>query len=665
MCGIFGFSGILNNNSAEMEILRKLFLLSETRGKEACGMAIDNTKEMIYVKLPITASEFIKKKQFKEILQSQLQKGFNTVIGHSRLVTNGYEHDNNNNQPIVKNGIVAIHNGIIANQNEIWNSLGNTSKISQLDTELIPTLIGNDLKKSLGLTESVKNFYKKIEGIANIALLFSDRKGLVLATNNGSLFYTTNKSETLFVFASEKHILTKICNQSQELGFSSDNIFHLPPNNILSVTDTLQLKRIPFLTTNNNAELEIIPARNIREIDGRFLLKNTFKNTSMEYSFENIPIDFEKEFQKRNSIIKGLKRCVKCILPETFPDIYFDANGVCNFCLNYQPKILKSKQELIELISQYQSHSKKDPDCVLPFSGGRDSSYAMHYVIKELGLHPIAFSYDWGMLTDLARRNQSRMCAKLGVEHILVSADIRKKRNNIKLNVEAWLHKPHLGTIPLFMAGDKHYFYYNNLIMKQNNIKISIMGENHLEKTGFKTSFSGAKQDENGAMAYNLSNSNKIKMVGFYGKQFLKNPKYFNNSLIDTTTAFFSYYGQKHDYINLFDFIDWDEKTIETVLLRDYNWEKDPYIDSTWRIGDGTAAFYNYIYYMVAGFTENDTFRSNQIREGKITRQEVLEKIQEENKPRWESIQWYCNTISIEWKDTIKIINNIKPLYGN
>lgn len=664
MCGIFGFSGTLDNISEEKEILKKLFLLSETRGKEACGMAIANTDEISYIKLPITASEFIKKKQFEEILQSELKKGFNTVIGHSRLVTNGYEHDNDNNQPIVKNGIVVIHNGIIVNQNEIWNLLDNKSKISQLDTELIPTIIGNNLKKGLGLIDSVKNFYKQIEGIANVALLFDDKKGLVLATNNGSLFYTINESKTLFVFASEKYILTQICNQSQKLGFSSDSIFQLYPNNILSVTDTLQLNRISF-SVANNTELEIISRRNIREIDDKFLLKNTFRNTSMEYSFENIPIDFVNEFQNKDTLINSLKRCVKCILPETFPNIHFDSNGVCNFCHTYQPKILKSKEELIDLISKYQSHSKEVPDCVLPFSGGRDSSYAMHYIIKELGLNPIAFSYDWGMLTDLARRNQSRMCAKVGVEHIVVSADIRKKRNNIKLNVEAWLHKPHLGTIPLFMAGDKHYFYYNNLIMKQNNIKISIMGENHLEKTGFKTSFSGAKQDVNGTMAYNLSNSNKIKMIGFYGKQFLKNPKYINSSLIDTSTAFFSYYGQKHDYINLFDFIDWDEKTIETVLLGDYNWEKDPYFESTWRIGDGTAAFYNYIYYTVAGFTENDTFRSNQIREGKITRQEALEKIQEENKPRWESIQWYCNTISIDWKDTIKIINNIKPLYGN
>lgn len=44
--------------------------------------------------------------------------------------------------------------------------------------------------------------------------------------------------------------------------------------------------------------------------------------------------------------------------------------------------------------------------------------------------------------------------------------------------------------------------------------------------------------------------------------------------------------------------------------------------NTTWRIGDGTAAFYNYVYYTVAGFTEHDTFRSNQIREGQMTREE-------------------------------------------
>lgn len=66
-------------------------------------------------------------------------------------------------------------------------------------------------------------------------------------------------------------------------------------------------------------------------------------------------------------------------------------------------------------------------DSVVAFSGGRDSSYGLHYFVKELGLKPVAYSYDWGMVTDLARRNQSRMCEKLGIELVVVSADIKKK----------------------------------------------------------------------------------------------------------------------------------------------------------------------------------------------------------------------------------------------
>jgi hypothetical protein len=118
-----------------------------------------------------------------------------------------------------------------------------------------------------------------------------------------------------------------------------------------------------------------------------------------------------------------------------------------------------------------------------------------------------------------------------------------------------------------------------------------------------------------------------------------------------------------HKNVNLFDYITWDEKVINDTLLGTYNWESDPETDSTWRIGDGTAAFYNYIYFVVAGFTENDTFRSNQIREGQISREEGLRLLESENYPRWNSIQWYCNTIGIDWKMALKRINKIAVLY--
>ncbi len=71
------------------------------------------------------------------------------------------------------------------------------------------------------------------------------------------------------------------------------------------------------------------------------------------------------------------------------------------------------------------------------------------------------------MVTDIARRNISRMCGKLGIEHILLSADIRTKRKNIRKNVLAWLKRPSLGTIPLFMAGDKQFFYFANKLQNK------------------------------------------------------------------------------------------------------------------------------------------------------------------------------------------------------
>ena len=118
-----------------------------------------------------------------------------------------------------------------------------------------------------------------------------------------------------------------------------------------------------------------------------------------------------------------------------------------------------------------------------------------------------------------------------------------------------------------------------------------------------------------------------------------------------------------HEYLNLFDYIPWDEGTIENILLKEYNWEISPDTKSTWRIGDGTAAFYNYIYYTVAGFTENDTFRSNQIREGKIERKKALKLVNENNRPRYESMKWYCDTINIDFEEAVKIINNIPKFY--
>ncbi|MFH1236142.1 MAG: glucosamine 6-phosphate synthetase, partial [Parcubacteria group bacterium] len=71
----------------------------------------------------------------------------------------------------------------------------------------------------------------------------------------------------------------------------------------------------------------------------------------------------------------------------------------------------------------------------------------------------------------------------------------------------------------------------------------------------------------------------------------------------------------------------------------------------------------NYIYYTVAGFSEYDTFRSNQIREGMLSRDEGMRLVMEENRPRYASIKWYLEILNLDFESTIKRINHIPKLY--
>ena len=662
MCGIFGLVSS-NNNKNFKKLIAELFKLSESRGKEASGVVFRSKRQIRYIKTPLPATQLIASKAYNSELNLLLsQDGYNVAIGHSRLVTHGNENNDKNNQPVVAHDHILTHNGIVVNYKDLWRGL-KESAVSSLDSEVLLAIIKDDILKGRSLVMSISKLFNKIEGTASCAILPQYEESLILFSNNGSLYYCQSKDKKSFIYASERYILNKIVEKSTAI-FEKEKIVQLLPLNILrlSLLDmsfNLFSKEKAVGESPSKKEKKLVKALKV-EYDKKI---PNIQNTSLRHISKSVPKNLLKVVDNRIDNIKSLKRCRKCILPETFPFISFDKKGVCSVCKSYVPPKLLGSDMFAKKMEQYKTGSKQKHDCLIPFSGGRDSSFTLHYVVKELGLNPISFSYDWGMLTNLARRNQARICGALGVEHILVSADIRKKRRNIRSNVSAWLKRPHLGTIPLFMAGDKQYFYYSQLISSQNQIKISVMGENNLEKTGFKTGFAGIKPPEDGIMSYDIGLKEKTNMLLFYASQYMLNPSYINSSLVDTVKAFLAYYTIKHNHINIFDYLPWNEDAVEKTIIEGYDWETDPETKSTWRIGDGTTAFYNYIYYMVAGFTENDTFRSNQIREGSTSREEALYRCEIENHPRWDSIKWYCNTIDLNWENVIKLINKMPILF--
>lgn len=345
------------------------------------------------------------------------------------------------------------------------------------------------------------------------------------------------------------------------------------------------------------------------------------------------------------------------------PFIEFDENGVCNYCREYKAIKVKGEEAFLERLKS-RIRGNSGYDCVLSFSGGRDSSYALHYLKKELGLNPVAFTYDWGMVADIGRRNQARMVGKLGVEHVIVAADITKKRKFIRENISAWLRRPHLGMVPLFMAGDKMVEHYVTRVARVRGIEnIILCRGNELETTEYKFGFLKVKNSEPNGVMHDMPLHARVQLAFSAGQQYILNPGYFNSSMLDTLFAYAVTCMMKFDFTYIWHYIKWDEEKIVRTLIDDYGWETSPDTALTWRTDDGTSPFYNYIYCAVAGFTENDAFRSNQIREGIITRQEALKLVKEENSPRLNQIKDYLKKIGLDYSYVMRRIDSIPKMY--
>lgn len=643
MCGIFGavsFKPKYLGRRFITELVNNLFILSETRGKEAAGIAIRTKDSFEVYKDANRAKDFIKNQKFKLILNKSVFKNNNldagfSFIGHSRLVTNGAQSNNTNNQPIISNKQIGIHNGIITNEEKLWNSNNDLNKETELDTEVLFKLIYKENNSIKNVPKSIKKVFNNIEGTASIASFSREVPTLSLATNTGSIYFINDVKKDLFIFASEKFILEKLIKKKFYKNLKSEQISQLKSFKGLQID----------LYSKEFYEYDISGINQIKKQSNNYARKSIIP--LVDYSSNPF----------------NLKRCTKCILPETYPFMDFDSKGVCRYCRGHKSFKIKGKKELEKKLNKYRSLDNK-PDCIVALSGGRDSCYGLHYLKKELGMNPIAFTYDWGFVTDLARRNSARVCGKLGIELIIRSPDIDMKRRFVKQNVNAWLKKPELGMIPLFMAGDKAFYYHANQLKKETGIKLVVFcSGNSMEKAYYKFGLSGLREGDDSATLTKLGLQGKIGLLKYYAKNFLKNPYYINSSMLDSAAGFFHTFIGKEDSLKLYHYIDWNEKNIVDTIIKEYGWETSSETDTTWRIGDATAAFYNYIYLTMAGFTEDDDMLSNMVRENYIDRNEALKRSKSYNKPRYESIKEYLEMISLNYNETINSINSAPKLY--
>lgn len=133
-----------------------------------------------------------------------------------------------------------------------------------------------------------------------------------------------------------------------------------------------------------------------------------------------------------------MRYCTKCLYPETKPNLTFDADGVCSACTAYAARatIDWSEREAIFngiAIDRMACRRGNAYDCIIPVSGGKDSTYQVVKVLEH-GLRPLAVTAMTDHLTPLGWKNLDNI-SKLGVDHVMVQVNqqVRRKINKFCL----------------------------------------------------------------------------------------------------------------------------------------------------------------------------------------------------------------------------------------
>ena len=126
--------------------------------------------------------------------------------------------------------------------------------------------------------------------------------------------------------------------------------------------------------------------------------------------------------------------CGKCILPNGFLGVHLNDQGLCNFCTDPDHKNINwSRTEInqerrntaledwnLVVERMQQNHGKQPYDCVLGYSGGKDSTALLDHLVNDLNLTPLAVTSDTGFMTEIAKDNMRDTLERIEVDHILI-----------------------------------------------------------------------------------------------------------------------------------------------------------------------------------------------------------------------------------------------------
>jgi N-acetyl sugar amidotransferase len=471
---------------------------------------------------------------------------------------------------------------------------------------------------------NIKNVYLNIDIIKNLNFVYED---------NLDLLYK----------------LKKIIN---------NKIYSLKKKNNKNISSNIFLKLINFLDPKKIAEKNLFFLNDaVNKHNKKLVFKNQISKKEenifwigFDKNFKDIPWDkkypttkWVKKFKKNKLLYQDkLQYCTRCCLPETMEGITFDEFGICTPCRSSEEKMhinWKDKQSaLVEILNKFKN--KNYFDCLLPISGGKDSTFQAYVLDRVYKVNSLAVTHGTNWMSLTGRYNLENCINKFDLDHLFFLPN-RNTINKVakkspELIGDACWHC-HIGT---------QTFPMQTAVKWQ--IPLMIYGESIAERDGRGSYKKILKPEEK--YYYGLNVSAKVEPV-----------KYAGNDIKYSEVQIWNYPSKQEMiesqiiYLHLGDYIFWDEQKQTEFIINQFAWKINNRVENTYKGYKSNecimAGVHDYLNFIKRGVGRATLHASDDVRRGLIKRDEAISLIKEYDPQRPHALDYFLKITDLKEKN--------------
>lgn len=316
-----------------------------------------------------------------------------------------------------------------------------------------------------------------------------------------------------------------------------------------------------------------------------------------------------------------VKYCTKCLFPETKPDLHFSDEGICSACISSESKDSgidwnQREKDFNFIVDKFRlKDGEIGYDCLIPVSGGKDSTYQAYFMKEVCGMNPLCVCFETTKVTEIGQRNLDNI-SKMGIDVIHFKKNHKAYRSMVKegfirVGDEMWPNHLGIFTIPINIA-------------TKFKIPLIIWGENSQQEYGGplesleKNQLNRRWLEEFGGLL-----GNRIQdMIGVDGLTAKELTPYFypsDQELKDSniTSLFLGHY------------FFWDaRKQLEVVINHGFEVKDDGPVEGTYtnyeNLDEEMHGLHDYLKFVKYGFGRATDHANIDIRNKRLTRDEAL-----------------------------------------